>query len=450
MTESECIPLETLKVTLLPKNIPPKNYGFVHTAELEVREEEVGAEILEEVHANSFVGVTNERKTGQMKNLHRKRWKYNPNDYARQIFLPRDGDAVYGHCQSMETFEQGLNTWITWMDLQRKDVHVVRLDFAFDRLNPKDERRLCRVYEAVVHAFAASHRILKRDQYREETLLSRELKSSKAIYGRISMEAYDRTKKHPRSRVNWRFEVRYGESVHNRPSTPLSPLEMLECLKRELSDLKDKLPYLEKEMNRYLHNDYKAKFTRRTGQITPQQMYEFVRCNSSRIFTRRQLTGLLKMMNPTLAHEKAQEKADRQIERHPADYCIINEIEYKKILSDCITEIDHYVSHKKGVYISAVCKNMEASKALQSLNYDTQQVEAGSLQNDSTDTARCARSSTTSTWLTYKEQSIESLRLSADIYPDDYVLPLTTSEPWPPFGQSSLAIGRTPPPGVSA
>ena len=88
---------------------------------------------------------------------------------------------------------------------------------------------------------------------------------------------------------------------------------------------------------------------------------------------------------------------------------------------------------------------------MQSVDHGVQEVEADSVKNDSKYNARFARSphTTTSPVTRYDEQIFESLCLDFDLYPDEYpILPLTP-EPWPPFGQPSLAVGRTPPQGIS-
>ena len=111
-------------------------------------------------------------------------------------------------------------------------------------------------------------------------------------------------------------------------------------------------------MNRHLYNDYKTKFAQRSALVTRNEKLEFIRSNSNRIFTRRQLVKFLMKVDPALSLKKAQEKADGQTENHPEDFCMINEASYKAMLSNCIEKIDHYASpEKKGIHQRYACNH---------------------------------------------------------------------------------------------
>lgn len=444
---------------------PAKTVCFIHTAEVEIREEETGTALFESVTDNSYYGITRGSISGQRKSERRRRWHYNPNSFAENMSLPYDKNNYYGHCQSAETFEKGLTLWVgNNVPLNREQVHVVRLDCAIDEQHPEDERRLCRAYEAIVHNFACSYKVVKRDQYRTETLLTRERKSMAATKGGISMELYNRRMKHPQSPVEWRFEIRYGEAVHNRPKNSLSPEDMLAHLKMVLCDSRmQDLQCLENEMNRQLLKVYRKNATQQEVAATLPAMYEFVRLNADRIFTCRQLAALLKLLNPALSDDDAKKKARRQLERHRSAYNIINERDYHAILQRCIDGIEEHItsyrqyrahSHTpfRGVYSAEAVQE----KPMESLDYK----ENRNSKIDSTYIARFASPQTptkedeynysledisffqqTEEQEPYTEEEIDAFIAASHKRDDNF-------PPWPPVGQPSLAIGRTPPPWV--
>lgn len=374
---------------------PPNTVGFIHTAEIEIREEEVGTALFEAVTANAYFGITRDVISGRAEGNRRKHWRYNPNSFIESTGLPYDHNNYYGRCQDAENFEKGLKAWLNVnKPLSRGDVHVVRLDYALDEQHPHDERRICRTYEAIVHNFASIYKIHKRDQYRTETLLTREQKSTAAGKGCVSMELYNRQMKHPQSRVKWRFEIRYGEYVHNRPAASLWPDDMLEHLKAVMNDNRmQDLQNLESEMNRHLLKKYKATAKQDT-YTTVKASYEFIRRHADCIFTRHQLAALLKLLNPGLSDDEATKKARRQLERHPSAYCIINARDYQATLQNCIEQIDAFIVSYKQYWstLNTPLRGVSIAEAMKRITMEMQGFEESmGTKIDSTDTARCAR-----------------------------------------------------------
>ncbi len=294
---------------------------------------------LREIDAQVVPGcVKNDSYRGQGASI--RSLQYNPNEIA--FFHKSEPISKWpqpiGDCNALADFEVSIRYWAEKTTIPEKYAHIVRLDFAFDYYGTKAEdiAEQIRIFRAIVFAFTARHRVTLKNQVDAKTSYKNRWKSTKALQGKWSIEAYDRRIKHPDSPVTLRLEIRYGEKLSNRPSlwgTPSVP-EILHQLEDELRSLRPLLPEVGKRHNADLIDEYDE---------CGGKILEFIRANADRIFTRSQLRDLIFALDDSKATKKnADDSAGDQIKQYPFIFRTIKPKQYHEAIDACLEALKKY------------------------------------------------------------------------------------------------------------
>lgn len=266
--------------------------------------------------------------------------RFNPN--KEKMASPYSGNMISrGNCQSMADFENLLGEWASDTKYIRDDLEIRRADFALDCFAEDDAPMFRKLCDLLIIAFCVRHGIEDKHQYWGETIVSMKPKNSKAVWGQIAMERYNKSIQQSGNGALWRMELRFSKDTkHPEREQPQTIQDMLEALADELRGL----PEFYEEAQERLNDALFARYTTlQSGCKDKLKIYPFLYQNNERVFSRSQVKKFLYLTGTQ--ERKRVLSGEKHYSRYYKDQIYISRGRFAEFVEWVIFELEKWVKN---------------------------------------------------------------------------------------------------------
>lgn len=281
----------------------------------------------------------------------------NNGQQAKFQFNPNCTRNKLTYCDSLEEFNETLDSWAASAGFEPDDVHFKRADFALDCMTEQNEDMFVKLASLVCFAFFAKHKPRATDKKRFE--IADELDFTGYLARKagfpVQLDLYDKSKQNLPSGVLWRFEVRYIETARNKHKRD-DIKAMLEAVVDELNDLKNYFDQAQMRLSYYLAKRFKSL---QQGSKKPMSRNQFLYQYGDRVFSSAQIQEFYKLVLDEPEETNIAKCAYNFADRY--DHLFVSRNEYVNFIDEAVLCIKSYIEslHYEAIFSdSAVSYDM--------------------------------------------------------------------------------------------